>query len=95
MQQIMFELFLKIETFSLGNIIYCSLIGLTVSNDMGAKTISLGERSFPPHQRKLIAEINAPFKTDLVFMDGVDAFVDGGPATGKRVKGNVLLASAN
>ena len=48
-----------------------------------------------PHQRKLIAEINAPFKTDLVFMDGVDAFVDGGPATGKGVKGNVLLASAD
>lgn len=48
-----------------------------------------------PHQRKLIAEINAPFKTDLVFMDGVDAFVDGGPATGKRVKGNVLLASVD
>ncbi len=48
-----------------------------------------------PHQRKLIAEINAPFKTDLVFMDGVDAFVDGGPATGERAKGNVLLASAD
>ena len=48
-----------------------------------------------PHQRKLIAEINAPFKTDLVFMDGVDAFVGGGPATGKRVRGNVLLASAD
>jgi len=48
-----------------------------------------------PHQRKLIAEINAPFKTDLVFMDGIDAFVDGGPATGKRVKGEVLLASTD
>lgn len=48
-----------------------------------------------PHQRKLIAEINAPFKTDLVFMDGVDAFVDGGPATGERVNGNILLASAD
>ena len=48
-----------------------------------------------PHQRKLIAEINAPFKTDLVFMDGVDAFVDGGPATGERVKGNVMLASTD
>jgi hypothetical protein len=34
MKQIMFELFLKIETFSLGSIIYCSLIGLTVSNDL-------------------------------------------------------------
>ena len=48
-----------------------------------------------PHQRKLIAEINAPFKTDLVLLDGVDAFVDGGPATGKRVSGNVLLASTD
>jgi uncharacterized protein (DUF362 family) len=48
-----------------------------------------------PHQRKLIAEINAPFKVDLVFMDGVDAFVDGGPATGQRAKGDVLLASTD
>ena len=48
-----------------------------------------------PHQRKLIAEINAPFNVDLVFMDGIDAFVDGGPATGQRVKGDVLLASTD
>jgi uncharacterized protein (DUF362 family) len=46
-----------------------------------------------PHQRKLIAEINAPFKPDLVVLDGIDGFVDGGPATGKRAKGNVFLAS--
>ncbi len=47
------------------------------------------------HQRKLIAEINAPFKPALVVLDGIDAFVDGGPATGKRAKGNVFLASAD
>ena len=46
-----------------------------------------------PHQRKLIAEINAPFKPDLIVLDGVDAFVDGGPATGKLAKGNVFIAS--
>jgi uncharacterized protein (DUF362 family) len=46
-----------------------------------------------PHQRKMIAEINAPFSPDLVVMDGIDAFVDGGPMTGKRAKGNVFLAS--
>ncbi|MBL7213103.1 MAG: DUF362 domain-containing protein, partial [Desulfobacteraceae bacterium] len=39
------------------------------------------------------AEINEPFSPDLVVLDGIDAFVDGGPATGKRVKGNVFLAS--
>lgn len=47
------------------------------------------------HQRKLIAEINVPFKPDLVVLDGVDAFVDGGPATGTRAKGEVFLASTD
>ena len=46
-----------------------------------------------PYQRKMIAEINEPFKPDLVVLDGIDAFVDGGPATGKHAKGNVFLAS--
>src|SRR4030066_853761 len=46
-----------------------------------------------PHQRKMIAEINEPFKPALVILDGMDAFVDGGPMTGKRAKGEVFLAS--
>jgi uncharacterized protein (DUF362 family) len=46
-----------------------------------------------PHQRKMIAEINAPFEPDLVVLDGIDAFVDGGPMTGKRARGNIFLAS--
>jgi uncharacterized protein (DUF362 family) len=48
-----------------------------------------------PHQRKLIAELNQPFTPQLVILDGVDAFVDGGPATGKTAKGDVFLASAD
>jgi uncharacterized protein (DUF362 family) len=44
-------------------------------------------------QQEMIAEINAPFKPDLIVMDGIEAFVDGGPMTGKRAKGNVFLAS--
>jgi uncharacterized protein (DUF362 family) len=47
------------------------------------------------HQRKMIAEINEPFSPALVVMDGIDVFVDGGPATGKRVKGNVFLAATD
>jgi uncharacterized protein (DUF362 family) len=43
----------------------------------------------------MIAEINQPFSPDLVVLDGVDAFVDGGPATGKRAKGNVFLSSTD
>jgi uncharacterized protein (DUF362 family) len=48
-----------------------------------------------PHQRKMIAEINSPFKPALVVLDGIDAFVDGGPMTGKRAKGNVFLAGTD
>ena len=47
------------------------------------------------HQQEMIAEINAPFAPDLVVMDGIDTFVDGGPATGKRVAGNAVLAATD
>jgi len=44
------------------------------------------------NQRLLIAEINSVYSTDLVVMDGVEAFVDGGPMRGTRVDANVILA---
>ncbi len=46
-------------------------------------------------QRKMIAEINEPFKPALILLDGTDAFVDGGPMTGKRMKAGVFLASTD
>lgn len=48
-----------------------------------------------PYQQEMIAEINTPFAPDLVLIDGIDTFVDGGPATGKRVKGNVVMAATD
>jgi uncharacterized protein (DUF362 family) len=48
-----------------------------------------------PHQRRMIAEINEPFRPTLVVLDGIDAFVDGGPMTGKRAKAEVFLASTD
>jgi len=48
-----------------------------------------------PHQRKMIAEINEPFRPALVILDGIDVFVDGGPMTGRRARGEVFLASAD
>ena len=47
------------------------------------------------YQREMIAEINTAYKTDLVVLDGVDAFVDGGPHVGTRVKANVILAGTD
>jgi uncharacterized protein (DUF362 family) len=55
----------------------------------------MGELHSSPHQQKMISEINVPFKPDLIVLDGIDAFVDGGPMNGKRAKGNVFLASTD
>jgi uncharacterized protein (DUF362 family) len=55
----------------------------------------MNELHSSPHQRKLIAEINEPFTPDLIVLDGIDIFVDGGPMIGKRAKGNVFLASTD
>ena len=46
-------------------------------------------------QRKMIAEINEPFSPSLILLDGVEAFVTGGPTTGKRVRTNLFLASTD
>lgn len=48
-----------------------------------------------PHQRRMIAEINQPFGPHLVVMDGVEAFVDEGPATGKLARGEVFWAGTD
>jgi uncharacterized protein (DUF362 family) len=48
-----------------------------------------------PDQRKMIAEINEPFKPALIVLDGIDAFVDGGPMAGNPAKGEVFLAGAD
>lgn len=46
-------------------------------------------------QRKMIAEINAAYTPALVVMDGVEAFVDGGPDQGTRVAAEVILAGTD
>jgi uncharacterized protein (DUF362 family) len=48
-----------------------------------------------PHQRKMIAEINAAYKWDFVIMDGVISFVDGGPMEGTRKDSNVFVAGTD
>jgi uncharacterized protein (DUF362 family) len=46
-------------------------------------------------QRQMIAEINTAYSPDLVVLDGVEAFVEGGPSVGKRVNANVILAGSD
>ena len=47
------------------------------------------------HQRRMIAEINAAYQPALVVLDGVDAFVNGGPDKGKEVNAQVILAGTD
>jgi uncharacterized protein (DUF362 family) len=46
-------------------------------------------------QRKLIAEVNAAYSPGLIVMDGVEAFVDGGPDTGTVAATEVILAGTD
>lgn len=47
------------------------------------------------HQRKMIAEINAAYSPDLIILDGIEAFVDGGPMTGEKKQADVFLAGTD
>jgi uncharacterized protein (DUF362 family) len=47
------------------------------------------------HQRQMIAEINAAYRPELIVLDGVEAFVKGGPDQGQRVDAGVVLAATD
>jgi uncharacterized protein (DUF362 family) len=55
----------------------------------------MGELHHSPFQRQLIAEINTAFHPDLIVMDGVEAFVDGGPHQGTRKNAGLVLAATD
>lgn len=45
--------------------------------------------------RKMIAEINLGYRPNLIVLDGVEGFVDGGPSKGEKKTANVFLASSD
>jgi len=74
---------------------------LSMKNSVGlvAKKVPSGMYDYmwelysSPFQRQMIVEINNSYKLDCVVMDGIKAFVTGGPEKGKVVEPNLLLAS--
>lgn len=48
-----------------------------------------------PQQRILIAELNALYRPALVVLDGIEAFVDGGPEAGAVARPGVVLAGTD
>ena len=48
-----------------------------------------------PDQRLMIAEINAAYTPRLILLDGLEAFVDGGPSSGKKASPEVIVAGTD
>jgi uncharacterized protein (DUF362 family) len=45
-----------------------------------------------PHMRRMIAELNVGYQPQLIVLDGVSAFTDGGPSRGELKQANVIIA---
>ncbi|MCX6544197.1 MAG: DUF362 domain-containing protein [Acidobacteria bacterium] len=45
-----------------------------------------------PDMRRMIAELNTGYRPNLIVLDGVAAFTDGGPSRGELKAGNVMIA---
>jgi uncharacterized protein (DUF362 family) len=48
-----------------------------------------------PDMRRMIAELNLGYRPDLIVLDGVTAFTDGGPTTGEEKRADVMIAGAD
>ncbi len=59
------------------------------------KSIRMSEMHQSPDIRRMIAEIHQAFRPQLIVMDGMEIFVDGGPMSGKRVAAGVIVAGTD
>ncbi|MFX1410652.1 MAG: DUF362 domain-containing protein [Promethearchaeota archaeon] len=85
-----------VETCCLKTHMYGGHFTLSLKNAVGlvAKEY-MNELHSSRHQREMISEINAIYKPDLIIMDGLIAFVDGGPMEGTRKEANVFVAGTD
>ena len=81
-----------LKTHAFGGVFTMSLklsVGITHKKNMTELHTSV--RSM----RKMIAEINHVYEPCLILLDGIEAFVDGGPMNGTRARTGVLLAGTD
>lgn len=70
-------------------------VGMVAKQVPGEGYNYMNELHGSPDQRVMIAEINAAYQPALVVLDGVEAFVDGGPDRGRLVQPGVVLAGSD
>jgi uncharacterized protein (DUF362 family) len=70
-------------------------VGLVAKRVPGELYDYMWELHTSPFQRHMVAEINLQYPVNLVLMDGIRAFITGGPEKGEIAEPNLLLASAD
>ncbi len=88
-----------VQTCCLKTHAYGGHFTLSLKNSVGLVPLEgytyMDELHSSPYQRQMIAEINTAYSLDLVVLDGVEAFVDGGPDRGTKVEARVMLAGTD
>ncbi|MFN2138137.1 MAG: DUF362 domain-containing protein [Candidatus Promineifilaceae bacterium] len=92
-----------IQTCNLKTHRYGGHFTMSLKNSVGfaAKRVSSGGYNYmtelhnAAYQRQMIAEINTAYSPGLIVVDGVEAFLDGGPAQGTLAAPNVVLAGSD
>ena len=80
-----------LKTHGYGGVFTMSLklsVGLTPKRIRGTMHRS-------PNMRRMISELNTGYKPQLIVLDGVTAFTDGGPSQGTLKRANVLIAGSD
>lgn len=81
-----------LKTHAYGGVFTMSLklsVGITHKRNMAELHSSLLD------MRKMIAEINQAYTPSLIILDAIEAFVDGGPATGLKKRADLIIAGTD
>ena len=87
-----------LKTHQLGGHFTLSLknsVGMVAKHVPGDRHNYMYELHLSRNQRLMIAEINAAYSPRLVVLDGIEAFVSRGPANGKLVSPQIILAGVD
>lgn len=70
-------------------------VGMAGARIPGVNHNFMDELHSSAHQRRMIAEINTAYSPALIVLDGVEAFISGGPDRGERAQPQVILAGTD
>lgn len=75
---------------------YGGVFTMSIKNSVGiTHKGNMAELHSSPSMRRMIAEINQAYSPALILLDGIEAFVDGGPMSGLRKRADVVLAGTD